>query len=544
VRHAAGNALSFSGNAYFRYIRADTVNPNLNTDSLDESVYQPTAADQAALKAAGYTGYPTSGATAANTPFPYWRCIAQALQLAEPVEKCNGIIVTSFTKQNNYGLSGQLTWSTSPGGQHNQFTAGSGWDRSSLVFQQGGQFGYINPDYTITPVNAFADGTTTSDGVPVDTRVNLHGLPQTWSLYATDTLSVGTAWNFTVSGRYNRTTIDNRDRINPGGGSGSLDGQYTFGRLNPAAGVTFSPNRWLNLYAGYGESSRAPTSIELGCADPNNPCNLPNALAGDPPLRQVVTRTLEAGLRSGAGESRLSWSAGWFRAVNRDDLLFVASNQTGNGYFKNFGRTLRQGAEVHLSGRIRRFTLSGNYTFLDAAYQSPETVGGSANSTNDAALAGSPGFDGVIQIQPGDRIPLLPRHTFKTFAEVQVTSKISADVDFVAVSSSYARGNENNQSRADGVYYLGPGTSPGYGVLNLGARYQVQKHLQIFARIDNLLDHRYYTAAQLGPTGFTGQGAFIARPLPPVDGNYPIVNATFYAPGAPRGAWGGIRITF
>ena len=55
------NALTFSANAYFRYIGADTVNPNLNTNSLDESVYQPSAADQAALKAAGYTGYPTSG---------------------------------------------------------------------------------------------------------------------------------------------------------------------------------------------------------------------------------------------------------------------------------------------------------------------------------------------------------------------------------------------------------------------------------------------------------------------------------------------------
>src|SRR5215472_1074617 len=38
VRHAASSALTFSGNAYFQYIRADTVNPNLNTNSLDESV--------------------------------------------------------------------------------------------------------------------------------------------------------------------------------------------------------------------------------------------------------------------------------------------------------------------------------------------------------------------------------------------------------------------------------------------------------------------------------------------------------------------------
>jgi hypothetical protein len=56
-----------------------------------------------------------------------------------------------------------------------------------------------------------------------------------------------------------------------------------------------------HFYARVSESSRTPTAIELGCADPANPCKLPNAMAGDPPLRQVVTRTQEAGLR---GRSR------------------------------------------------------------------------------------------------------------------------------------------------------------------------------------------------------------------------------------------------
>ena len=110
------------------------------------------------------------------------------MQRTEPIEKCDGVIVSSSVKQHNYGISGQLTWSTSLAGHRNQLTAGSGWDRSSLTFQQGTQFGYINPDYTITPVNAFEDGSTNQNGVPVDTRVNLRGLPQTWSLYATDTV--------------------------------------------------------------------------------------------------------------------------------------------------------------------------------------------------------------------------------------------------------------------------------------------------------------------------------------------------------------------
>jgi outer membrane receptor protein involved in Fe transport len=540
VRHAIGNTLTFAANSYYRYIRADTINPNLNTSSLDESVYQPTAAEQGALKAAGYSGYPTGGAKAANTPFPYWRCIAASLLLTNPLEKCNGIIVDGFTKQNNYGLSGQTTWTAAPGDHRNQLTAGAAWDRSSLSFQQSTQFAYINPDYTLTPVRAFGDGSTSQNGTPVDTRVNLHGLPQTWSLFATDTLWLGNRLSFTVSGRYNRTTIYNRDRITSGGRPGSLDGHYVFERFNSAAGVTFSPVHYLNAYASYSEGSRAPTSIELGCADPENPCNLPNALAGDPPLKQVVTRTVEAGVRSGA-KSWVNWSAGWFWAQNHDDLLFVSSPQTGKGYFKNFGATRRTGAEVHLGRSIRRVTMEGNYTFVNATYQSPESIRGSSNSTNDSALAESPGLDGVIQIQPGDRIPLIPQHMAKASADFQATRNLSFDLGFVAVSTSYARGNENNLSKPDSVYYLGPGTSPGYGVVNLGGRYLLHRRIELFVQIDNLLDHRYYTAAQLSATGFTAQGTFIARPFAPVDGNYPIVHATFYAPGAPIGVWGGMR---
>jgi len=542
ARHSIGAALTLSGNAYFRYIRSDTYNADLNENSLDEQVYQPSAADIAALTAAGYQGFPTSGANASNTPFPYWRCIAQALQHDDAADKCDGILTSTYTKQHNYGVSGQASWSGSPRGHRNQFTAGAAYDRSSVGFQQSQQFAYLNPDLSFTPVNAFADGTTISNGVPYDTRVDLHGLLATGSLYATDTLSIGKAWNFTLSGRYNRTTIDNLDRINPGGGPGSLDSHNLFGRFNPAAGVTFSPARFLNAYASYGEGSRAPTSIELGCADPSQPCKLPNAMAGDPPLDQVVTRTWEAGLRGGQ-ESKVSWSLGWFRAENHNDILFVASEQTGYGYFKNFGQTRRQGIEFDINSRIRRVTLGGGYTFLDATYQTRETVDGSGNSANDTAASGARGLDGVIQILPGDRIPLIPRHMLKAFADVQATSKLSLDLGMEALSSSYARGNENNLSQPDGTYYLGPGTSPGYAVVNLGAHYQVNR-IGLFAEINNLLDRHYFTAAQLGPTGLTDQGTFIARPFPAVNGNYPIQHATFDAPGAPRTVWGGMRFRF
>lgn len=544
-RHGFGSKVSLSGNAYYRYIRTPTVNGDLNDDSLDQSIYQLSASDIRALTAAGYTGFPTSGANATNTPFPKWRCIAQALQRDEPDEQCNGLLNRTLTEQQNYGVSGQVTWLGSIHSFRNQFTVGAGYDGSVANFAQLSELGYLNPDRSITAVGAYGDGITggSIDGMPFDTRVDLHGVVNTGSIYGTNTLTLNRL-TLTLSGRFNRTTIDNHDRIQPAAGTGSLTGINSYSRFNPAVGLTYNVGGTINAYFSYSEGNRAPTSIELGCADPNAPCRLPNALAGDPPLKQVVTRTFEAGLRGGSEEDRVSWSAGWFRAINRNDLLFAASTQTGFGYFKNFGKTLRQGAEVLVNGRVWRVNLGGGYTFIDATYQSPEIVDGSGNSTNDEALDGSPGMEGVIQIVPGDRIPLIPHHSLKAHAAYQVTRKLSANLGFIAASQSFARGNENNLSKPDGVYYLGPGVSPGYGLLNLSTNYQVNRHFEIFVQINNVLDHHYYTAALIGPTGFTAQGTFIARPLPAINGNYPIPSATFYAPGAPIGAWGGIRIRF
>lgn len=52
------------------------------------------------------------------------------------------------------------------------------------------------------------------------------------------------------------------------------------------------------------------------------------------------------------------------------------------------------------------------------------------------------------------------------------------------------------------------------------------------------------TAAQLGPTGFTATGNFIARPLPAIGGEFPLQQATFYARGTPTTAWFGARFKF
>jgi outer membrane receptor protein involved in Fe transport len=483
-KHSVSDDLLLAGNAYYRKIRTRTLNGDLNDEALE------------------------------NAGLQSLDCIGSA----DPDDDCNGLHNRTRTQQENWGLTGQFTAFGKLAGHKNQFTAGAGYDASRTRFKQTTQFGYLNADRSITPIDVFED----------DNAVDLQGRQHTWSLFATDTLSINDVWHLTLSGRYNRTTVKNRDQITPGGGSGSLDGDHHFDRFNPAVGLSITPSKEFNVYAGYNEGSRAPTVVELGCADPANPCKLPNAMAGDPPLKQVVTKTWEAGLRGALGE-RTRWNAGLFRAENHDDILFVADDSAGFGYFKNFGKTRRQGVELGLSSEVGKLTLAANYTFLHATFQSEETVNGEANSSQDA--------DGNIAIKRGDRIPLLPRHIVKLHADWQLTDAWSFGLGMQAVSSSVARGNENGKHHADGVNFLGSGKSAGYAVFDLSGKYKASKQLSLFAQVNNLFDRKHATAAQLGATGFTADGAFFA----PGD---PLINSTFSAAGAPRTGWVGARYEF
>jgi len=109
-------------------------------------------------------------------------------------------------------------------------------------------------------------------------------------LYGTDTWALDPRTYWTVSGRFNRATIDLKDQLGT-----ALNGHHAYTRFNPASGLTFNPWSTLTAYAAYNEGMRAPTAVELTCADPNAPCSLPNAFASDPELKPVISRTYELG---------------------------------------------------------------------------------------------------------------------------------------------------------------------------------------------------------------------------------------------------------
>jgi len=552
--HRFSDALSLAGNVYLRKIDTHTHNGDINDDAIGESVYQPSAAEQAALLAAGYSGFPTGGANAANTPYPQWRCIANILLNSEPNEKCNGLDTLTQAQQKNFGFGLQLNWSEDFGGKHNDFIVGAAYDANRIGYTQSARFGYLTPERNVVLVNgpgAYVDGTQDSENA-FDSRVNLKSRAHTWSAFFTDTLSFAETWAVIVSGRYNRESTTTHDLLNPEGGIDSLNGHDVYQRFNPAVGLTWTPNANLNAYVGYNEGNRAPSAIELGCANEENPCRLPNAMAGDPPLKQVVTRTLEAGLRGTLGDAT-HWNASVYRAENKNDILFVAApDATGAGFFQNFPKTRREGIDLGFDSRVDALSFGANYSWINATYEASGLFPGDGNSTNSFALE-DPSFRGLgggtITVTPGDRLPLVPKQTFKAFVGYDFGETLSLNLDFRATDGAYARGNENNAHQPDGIYYLGPGKTAGYGVFDLGLNYKPTPKLTFFAQIDNLLNRKYATAAQLGAQGFDADGHFVARPFPavanaPGDGNYPVPRTTFFAPGAPRLIWGGVRYSF
>ena len=430
------------------------------------------------------------------------------------------------TTQQGSGLSGQWNLNTA----RQQLTVGASFDYAKMKFQQTQELGVVDATRGISEVGA-------------ETEQNaLHGSTRTASLFVTDTYSLLPNLHLTGSARYNMsrvTTFDELNRTAP-----NLDGDHSYKKLNPAVGLSWQVVPALNAYAGFSQGNRVPTPIELGCADPANPCTLPNSMAADPYLKQVVARTLEAGLR-GKLSADIGWNAGVYRTLSTDDILFVGTS-TSAGYFTNFGKTQRQGLELGLNGRQRSIDWFANYSYLHATFQSGACLLAENNSSRGtAAECTASGQDDEIYVKKGDRLPGLPTHSLKLGLSWKATDWLRLGGDVQAFSGQYARGNENNQHQA-GTYtdafgntrtFDGAGKTAGYAILNLNAEARLGAGWQLFAKVNNVFDKRYATAAALAENPFNSAGAFQND-----SGDWR--RETFVAPGAPRAAWVGMRYVF
>jgi iron complex outermembrane receptor protein len=413
----------------------------------------------------------------------------------EEEEEGGGVLNRSRTDSLAGGLMAQLVWTAPLAGRTQHATFGVSVDAAESGFAFEAEDGVLTDAREVI-------GTGILDP---EAAVGLDARTRTVSVFVSDTVDLTPRVHVTASARANWSSVVLRDRLGD-----DLNGDHAFARLNPSAGVTWDATDRLNLFAGVSQASRVPTPVELTCADPEDPCRLPNAFVSDPPLAMPVASTLEAGARGQA--ARGSWSLAAYATRVRDDLIFVSSGRLrGTGHFENIERTRRQGVEAAADWRVAGLTLSGSYAFQRATYGADLAVPSPLHPEADG---------GELAVADGDTLPGVPRHLARAMVAARPVSSLDVAVQWRAQSGQYLRGDEANLLD----------TIPGFMTVDAQARWRLGRRLSLVATLTNLFDTGYATFGTLGDAELLGE---------PYDDEF-----RFVSPGAPRAAWVGIDVRF
>jgi len=412
-----------------------------------------------------------------------------------------GEIDSNWTHTLSTGATAQLTDTDKIFDHNNTITGGISLDHGWTHFSGASVLSSL-PGNLVIPFSGNIIDDPTNDVSPVDLKAQNNY----FGVYLLDTFAVTDKLSVNAGFRFNDATIRLQDTLSgapaavsaAAGTYGNVNASQNFQRINPVAGVTYKLTPDVAAYASYSEANRAPTPLELGCSSPTTPCMIDNFLVSDPPLKQIVSRTVEAGLKSSTAvdwavaPGRLNWSISAYRTENQNDIYSVASPTViGFGYYTNAGDTLREGVDIGASYVAEKWDAHASYSYIRATFLTPISLSSPNNPTADPA-------SGAIQVNPGDNIPGIPNHKFKFGMDYEALPGWKIGGDVVYRSSQFYVGAENNT--------LGPGLNPrvsGYATLNLRTSYQVSKEIQIYGLINNALNYRgssYGTLYQVGST--------------------------------------------
>ena len=415
----------------------------------------------------------------------------------------------SATRATGLGGSLQATETMQIAGRENHLVLGASIDHADVGFSATSELATLQPDLRAIATGILIDQ---PDGSIAPVRLNTTNLYL--GAYARDTFNLTPRLAITAGGRFNLATIQLNDLFGT-----ALNGSHSYARFNPAAGITYRIAPPATAYLGYAETNRVPTPGELGCADPARPCALNTFLVSDPALKQVVARTIEAGLRgnfpvdAGDGaEGKLNWKLGAFLIHDRNDILNVQSPISNFGFFTNIAGTRRRGIEAGIGFKSQGWDVHADYALLDATFQSALTLRSLNNPAADE--------NGQIQVRPGDRIPSLPEHQFKAGIDRALTPRWHVGADLVVASSQYLRGDESNSNKP----------LPGYWVVDLHSRYSITENVEAFLLIQNLFDRKYDT---FGTFFAPDQVSFLG-----------LSNPRSVSPGSPLAILAGVRAVF
>ena len=429
----------------------------------------------------------------------------------DTADEVDGDLNASFNSTSMRQTAGGAAASLALRSGAHQWQLGATVDAATLRFSQFEQAGFFTPDRGVSPGDD-----------PAELSAAVSGRSWNIGAFATDTWQLATGTHLTGTLRANLARVSNTlTAVDDDTGETELKPQESFRytSLNPALGLTHRVTDTLTAFGNLARNTRVPTVIELGCADPAEPCRLPAGLQSDPYLKQVRSTSVEAGLRWRPAQGQ-SLSLAAYRTDNRDDIVFGSVSVTGQlGYFRNFPRTRHQGLDLGWEGKLLdSLSLQLGYSHLDATYQATDTLRLSERN---------------ITVTPGMRMAGLPRHSAKVGVDWQLSPSLSLGADWQALSRRGTLGNEDGLIE-DGATEAVDLSLPGYGLLNLRATWKPMAGVELFARVGNVLNRRYESYGVLAETVFSASGQYTGDAR----------EALFVAPGAPRSAQVGARVSF
>ncbi|MEW6436402.1 MAG: TonB-dependent receptor [Pseudomonadota bacterium] len=470
--------LTFNGNAYFRSYAQAHVDGNVSSFFSCGSQF---ACDSNGVLD-GVTSAP--GTTALADPLGGTATPGQPL----------GEIDSNWTRTLSTGATAQLTDTDKVLGHNNTITGGVSIDHGWTHFTGLSTLGTLPPDFVVTSSNDVIDEPADDVG-PVDIAAQNTYI----GVYVLDNFNITDKLAVHAGARFNDAQITLNNQLGGSFAAASqtagtyslLNASQNFSRINPVVGLSYLITPDISVYASYSEANRAPTPLELGCSSPLAPCMIDNFLVSDPPLKQIVARTVEAGFKGSNqiawsfAPGRLDWSIAGYRTTNQNDIYSVPSIVTGLGSYTNAGDTLRQGVDVGATYTTEKWDVYANYSYIDARFQSAILLSSPNNPDADA--------NGNIQVEPGDNLPGIPHHKFKFGMDYEVLPGWKVGGDVVYRSGQYYFGDEIN---------VLPQIS-GFATLNLRTSYQVNKDVQVFGLINNVTNFRGATFGSLYDVGST-----------------------------------------
>jgi outer membrane receptor protein involved in Fe transport len=285
--------------------------------------------------------------------------------------------------------------------------------------------------------------------------------------------------------RFDYVDLPVRDLLDPSG-----SGRNEFSPLSGGIGITKHFQSAWSTFASYGRGFRTPVILEVMCADPEDPCQLPFELGPDPPLRAVTTDTWQAGVRMAKARANGEVSAYWSEV--HDDIFNITDLETPTrGYFTNLERTRRLGVEASLtlvpfsslpSLTVRTTTGWTRATFESPALLSAPYIDGDDDDPGDGDDPGDP-EEGPPppEVEPGDRFPMVPSLTLGLGVGYR-GEKTLVDLNASWVGSQFLVGDEGNEA--------GAGKVDRYTTLQASVERRLG-NVWVYVRVFNLLDTVY-----------------------------------------------------